>query len=126
MLSERGIYFFIVYKIWKLNLAFYVSFLRRESDITKERIGKILASGANVIFTTGGIDDLCLKYFVEAGAMGVRRCKKMDLKRIAKATGGHLIVTLANMEGDESFDPSMLGQAEEVSAALPMLLHFFD
>ena len=44
----------------------------RESDITKERISKILATGANVILTTGGIDDLCLKYFVEAGAMAVR------------------------------------------------------
>ena len=30
------------------------------------------------------INDLCLKYFVEAGAMAVRRCKKADLKRIAK------------------------------------------
>merc|ERR1712218_659626 len=59
----------------------------RESDITKERINKILATGANVILTTGGIDDLCLKYFVEAGAMAVRRCKRQDLKRIAKATG---------------------------------------
>ena len=56
----------------------------RESDITKERIQKILSTGANVILTTGGIDDLCLKYFVEAGAMAVRRCKKADLKRIAK------------------------------------------
>lgn len=45
-------------------------------------------AGANVILTTQGIDDLCLKYFVEAGAMAVRRCKKTDLKRIAKATGG--------------------------------------
>jgi len=33
----------------------------------------------------GGIDDLCLKYFVEAGAMAVRRCKKVDLKRIPSA-----------------------------------------
>ena len=56
----------------------------RESDITKERINKILATGANVILTTGGIDDLCLKYFVEAGAMAVRRCKRQDLKRIAR------------------------------------------
>ena len=60
----------------------------READITKDRIQKILAAGANVILTTGGIDDLCLKYFVEAGAMAVRRCKKVDLKRIAKCTGG--------------------------------------
>lgn len=60
----------------------------RESDITKERIQKILAAGANVILTTGGIDDMCLKYFVDVGAMAVRRVLKRDLKRIAKATGG--------------------------------------
>lgn len=63
----------------------------RESDITKERIQKILATGANVILTTGGIDDMCLKYFVDAGAMAVRRVVKKDLKRIAKASGGMYI-----------------------------------
>ena len=78
----------------------------RESDITKERIQKVLNSGANVILTTGGIDDLCLKYFVEAGAMAVRRCKKVDLKRIAKATGATFITSLANLEGEESFEAS--------------------
>lgn len=86
----------------------------RESDITKETIKKILATGANVILTTGGIDDLCLKYFVEAGAMAVRRCKKNDLKRIAKATGAQFLSTLANLEGDETFEASMLGDAAEV------------
>ena len=64
---------------------------RSESDITKERVQKILGAGANVVLTTGGIDDLCLKYFVEAGAMAARRCKKEDLKRIAKATGGEVM-----------------------------------
>jgi T-complex protein 1 subunit alpha len=97
---------------------------KRELDITTERIQKILATGANVIFTTKGIDDMCLKLFVEAGAMAVRRCKKDDLKRIAKATGGILflfltytatfISTLANLEGEETFDASFLGGAEEV------------
>ncbi|XP_055871821.1 T-complex protein 1 subunit alpha-like [Biomphalaria glabrata] len=88
---------------------------KRESDITKEKIQKILNAGANVILTTGGIDDLCLKYFVQAGAMAVRRCKKTDLKRIAKATGAQLLLTLANMEGEETFEASYLGQADEVS-----------
>ncbi|XP_073413818.1 T-complex protein 1 subunit alpha [Dendrobates tinctorius] len=87
---------------------------QRESDITKERIQKILATGANVILTTGGIDDMCLKYFVDAGAMAVRRVLKKDLKRIAKATGAIVCSTLANLEGEESFEASMLGQAEEV------------
>jgi len=88
---------------------------QREADITKERIEKILKSGANVVLTTGGIDDLCLKYFVEAGAMAVRRCKKQDLKRIAKATGATLLTTLCNLEGEESFEVSALGEAAEVA-----------
>jgi T-complex protein 1 subunit alpha len=87
----------------------------READITKERIQKILDAGANVILTTGGIDDLCLKYFVEAKAMAVRRCKRTDLKRIAKATGAHFITSLANLEGDESFEVNFLGEATSVS-----------
>ncbi|CAH3171148.1 unnamed protein product [Porites lobata] len=87
---------------------------QREADITKERIQKILGAGANVVLVSGGIDDLCLKYFVEAGAMGVRRCKKADLKRISRATGATMVLTLANLEGEESFDASMLGQADEV------------
>ncbi|XP_040285404.1 T-complex protein 1 subunit alpha [Bufo bufo] len=87
---------------------------QRESDITKEKIQKILATGANVVLTTGGIDDMCLKYFVDAGAMAVRRVLKKDLKRIAKATGATVCSTLANLEGEESFEATMLGQAEEV------------
>ncbi|XP_058804123.1 T-complex protein 1 subunit alpha [Phymastichus coffea] len=90
------------------------SIRQRESDITKERIQKILATGANVIFCTGGIDDLCLKYFVDAGAMAVRRCKKSDLKRIAKATGASFTTSLINMEGEEIFEASNLGEASEV------------
>ena len=88
--------------------------LRRESEITLERVRKILGAGANVVFTTKGIDDLCLKEFVEAGAMAVRRCRKEDLKRIAKATGAQLLSTLTNLEGEETFEVAYLGSAEEV------------
>lgn len=87
---------------------------QREYDISKERINLILNAGANVILTTGGIDDLCLKYFVEAGAMAVRRVKKPDLRRIAKATGATLLGQLTNMEGEDTFEPSYLGTADEV------------
>lgn len=87
----------------------------RESEITLERVRKILATGANVILTTKGIDDLCLKEFVEAGAMAVRRCRKEDLRRIAKATGATLVSSLANLDGDETFEASYLGQADEVA-----------
>ncbi|KAI5285278.1 T-complex protein 1 subunit alpha [Ascosphaera acerosa] len=87
---------------------------QRESGIVLERIELILKAGANVILTTKGIDDMCLKTFVERGAMAVRRCKKEDLRRIAKATGATLVSTLSDLNGDDKFDASLLGHAEEV------------
>lgn len=36
-------------------------------------------------------------------------------RRIAKATGGRVVLTLADMEGNETFDPSALGTADEVA-----------
>ncbi|KAL1841329.1 hypothetical protein VTJ49DRAFT_7166 [Mycothermus thermophilus] len=86
----------------------------RESTLVLERVEMILKAGANVVLTTKGIDDLCLKMFVEKGAMAVRRCKKEDLRRIAKATGATLLSTLSDLNGDEKFEPSYLGHADEV------------
>uniref|UniRef100_R7W681 T-complex protein 1 subunit alpha n=1 Tax=Aegilops tauschii TaxID=37682 RepID=R7W681_AEGTA len=92
----------------------HLASFRRESDITKERIQKVLKAGANVVFTTKGIDDMSLKYFVEAGAIAVRRVRKEDLRHVAKATGATMVTTFADMEGEETFDPSFLGHASEV------------
>jgi len=86
----------------------------RESAMVMERIDMILKAGANVVLTTKGIDDLCLKQFIEKGAMAVRRCKKEDLRRIAKATGATLISSLSDLNGDEKFEAASLGHAEEV------------
>ncbi|PSK59300.1 T-complex protein 1 subunit alpha [Elsinoe australis] len=86
----------------------------REAGIVEERVQMILKSGANVVFTTKGIDDLCLKMFIEAGAIAVRRCKREDLRRIAKATGATLVSALSDLNGDEKFESSNLGSAEEV------------
>ncbi|XP_043700697.1 T-complex protein 1 subunit alpha [Telopea speciosissima] len=87
---------------------------QREADMTKERIEKLLKAGANVVLTSKGIDDMALKYFVEAGAIAVRRIRKEDLRHVAKATGATMVSTFADMEGEETFDSSLLGYADEV------------
>ncbi|CAL9078694.1 unnamed protein product [Musa textilis] len=97
----------------------------READITKERIQKLLKAGGNVVLTTKGIDDMSLKacllnfhfsclYFVESGAIALRRVRKEDLRHVAKATGATVVTTFADMEGEETFDSSLLGHADEV------------
>ncbi|KAK4640786.1 chaperonin-containing T-complex alpha subunit Cct1 [Podospora bellae-mahoneyi] len=88
---------------------------QREAGMVMERVEMILKAGANVILTTKGIDDLCLKLFIERGAMAVRRCKKEDLRRIARATGATMLSSLSDLNGDEKFEASYLGHAEEVS-----------
>lgn len=86
----------------------------KELDITRDRINAVLKAGANVILTTKGIDDSALKYFVEANAIAVRRVSQRDINRIAKATGATVQVSMADLSGEESFDHSLLGYAEEV------------
>eukprot|EP01127_Copromyxa_protea_P005775 TRINITY_DN15634_c0_g1_i1.p1 TRINITY_DN15634_c0_g1~~TRINITY_DN15634_c0_g1_i1.p1 ORF type:complete len:551 (-),score=157.21 TRINITY_DN15634_c0_g1_i1:60-1571(-) len=88
---------------------------RREEAIIQERIKLIIDAGANVILTTRGLDDLAAKYLIDAGAIGVRRVEMSDMKHIAEATGGQIILTLADLEGIESFDVNLLGEAESVA-----------
>lgn len=79
---------------------------QREMDVTRERIKKIIDSGANVILCSKGIDDFALKYFVEHNCIAIRRVKKADLRRIANCTGAKIVVSLADFEeeGEEKFD----------------------
>lgn len=87
---------------------------QRECDILKERVNKIIDSGANLIISSKAIDDMAAKYMVERGVMGLRRVDKQDMRRIARLTGATVVTTLANSDGTESFDAENLGQAESV------------
>jgi len=88
---------------------------QKEIDITKRKIDMLLDAGCNVIMTTRGIDEMSCKYLIERGAMGIRRVEKKMLRRIAKLTGGKVILSLADDQEEESVDPSLLGDAGEVS-----------
>ncbi len=88
---------------------------QREMDITKERCTKLIKAGANVILCTKGIDEFAIKYFVEVGALAVRRVEKGDLRRIARATGATVMTTFADENGEESIDAKNLGDADCVS-----------
>jgi len=85
-----------------------------EMDVCKQRCNMLIEAGANVVLCSRGIDDFALKYFVEAGVIAIRRVKKGDLRRIANNTGAKVVVSLADIEGEESFDSSNLGTCEKV------------
>jgi T-complex protein 1 subunit alpha len=51
---------------------------------------------------------------VDAGVLGIRRVGKNEIRKIAKASGGKVVTTLATPEGEEVFDPKNLGECKEV------------
>ncbi|WP_209681403.1 thermosome subunit alpha [Methanohalophilus levihalophilus] len=80
-------------------------FLDQEEKMVKEMADKIIASGANVVFTQKGIDDLAQYYLEKAGVYAVRRIKKSDIKRICESTGATDIQDL------DEITPADLGEA---------------
>jgi len=87
---------------------------KREMDITKARIDVLLNAGVNVVLTTKGIDDFAMKYFVERNAMAVRRVKKSDMRNIARACGGKVLMSLSDDKGKDSAEKSLLGFCDVV------------
>jgi len=73
------------------------AFLKQEENMIKEMVEKLAAKGANVILCQKGIDDLAQHFLSRKGILAVRRIKKSDMEKLAKATGGKIITNLDDM-----------------------------
>ncbi|MEA3137047.1 MAG: archaeal chaperonin, partial [Thermoplasmata archaeon] len=69
------------------------AFLDQEEKTLKDMVAKVQKSGANVLITQKGIDDLAQHYLAKAGIYAVRRAKKSDMEKLAKATGAEIVNT---------------------------------
>ena len=84
------------------------AFLEQEERMLKEMVDRIVATGANVVFCQKGIDDLAQHYLAKAGILAVRRVKKSDMEKLAKATGAKIVTNIRDLTPDD------LGYAEIV------------
>ena len=83
-------------------------FLEQEATILRSMVEKIKATGANVVFCQKGIDDLAQYYLAKAGILAVRRVKKSDMEKLARATGAKIVTNV------DDISPDVLGYAELV------------
>lgn len=86
------------------------SFLDEEEKMLKGFVEKIKESGANVVLCQKGIDDLVQHYLAKEGIFAVRRVKKSDMEKLAKATGGSIISELREISKN---DLGKAGRVEE-------------
>ena len=67
------------------------AFLEQEERTLREMVNKIKESGANVVFCQKGIDDLAQHFLAKARILAVRRVRKSDMEKLAKATGAKVV-----------------------------------
>jgi thermosome len=73
------------------------AFLKQEESMLREMVEKISNAGANVLVCQKGIDDLAQHFLARRGILAVRRAKKSDMEKLAKATGGKVVTNLEDM-----------------------------
>ena len=86
------------------------AFLDEEEGMLKKMVDKVKKSGANVLICQKGIDDIAQHYLAKEGIYAVRRSKKSDMEKLAKATGAKIV---ANLDGLSSKDLGYAGVVEE-------------
>jgi len=86
------------------------AFLDEEESMIKKMVEKVKKSGANVLVCQKGIDDLAQHFLAKDGVYAVRRAKKSDMEKLAKATGARIIASLDELS---SKDLGYAGNVEE-------------
>ena len=98
----------ITTKIRVTNIDELDRFLEEETKLLKEMVDKIAEIGADVVITQKGIDEVAQHFLAKHGIMAVRRVKRSDIEKIARATGANIVTNLDDLK------PEDLGYAELV------------
>jgi thermosome len=72
-------------------------FIEQETKTLQEKVEKIAATGANVVFCQKGIDEVAQHFLAKHGILAARRISEKDMTRLEKATGGRIISDLDDL-----------------------------
>jgi len=87
------------------------AFIDQEERIIRDMVDRILKSGANVVIAQKGIDDLAQHFLGKNGIYAVRRVKKSDVEKLARATGAKIVSSLKDLSKE---DLGYAGLVEEI------------
>lgn len=76
-------------------------FLREEENMLKKMVEKIVDSRANVVICQKGIEDMVQHFLAREKILAVRRAKKSDMEKLAKATGAVVVNNLDDLSSKD-------------------------
>ena len=88
------------------------AFLEMEENMLKEMAEKVFSSGANVVVCQKGIDDTCQHFLAKKGIYAVRRVKKSDIEKLARASGANIISMLDDLKKDDLGDAELVEEVK--------------
>jgi archaeal chaperonin len=86
------------------------AFLEKEEQTLRTMVLKVKESGATVLFCQKGIDDLAQHFLAKENIFAVRRVKKSDMEKLARATGARIV---SNWKDLTSLDIGNAGSVRE-------------
>ena len=77
------------------------AFVEQEQRMLKAMVDKVIASGATVLFSQKGIDEMAQHYLSKKGILAARRVKQSDMEALSKATGGRIVTSLDDLTAND-------------------------
>jgi len=84
------------------------AFLDEEENMLRKMVATIKAAGANAVFCQKGIDDLAQHFLAKEKIFAVRRVKKSDMEKLAKATGATVVTKIEELSAEELGTAAMI------------------
>lgn len=86
------------------------AFIEQEEQMIRDMVSSIVDTGAHVVFSQKGIDDLAQHYLAKAGVMAVRRVKKSDIEKLSKATGAKVVTNIEDLSAEDLGDAGLVSE----------------
>jgi archaeal chaperonin len=98
-------------------------FIEEEEKMLVDMVSQIEKTGANIVFTEKGIDDVALHYLAKKGIGAIKNVSSGDMEKLSKATGARVVASVKDLAKDS------LGEAksiEEIKIGDDKLLYIRD
>jgi chaperonin GroEL (HSP60 family) len=88
----------------------FQAFLDEEEKTLRRMVETVKASGASVLFTQKGIDDLAQHFLAKENIFAVKSVSEKDMKKLARATGAKIVSNLKELTKDDLGQAGMVDQ----------------
>jgi thermosome len=85
-------------------------FLEEEANMLRKKVNKLKSIGVNVVFCQKGVDDKAQNFLAQNDIITVRRVKKSDMEKLARATNAKIVNNLFEISTN---DLGKAGKVEE-------------